>query len=171
MLGYMGTFSQDRQPSVEELLISPARNRPADRFILAGPQYPRMDLPPNVSHTTHVYPRDHAAFYGSSRATLNLTRQAMRQYGWAPSTRLFEAAASGACIISDNWPGLDQFFEPETEILLAEDCHDVLHHLDGLSAKRRARISAAACERVLRDHTYDVRAEQFETVLERSRIG
>src|SRR5207237_7244169 len=79
-LGYMGTFTPDRQPAVEELLLAPARARSEKRFVLAGPQYPSMDLPPNVMHTQHVYPRDHAALYCSSLATLNLTRRAMRDY-------------------------------------------------------------------------------------------
>ena len=166
-LSYMGTYTADRQPSVEELLIAPARSRPAKRFVLACPQYPSMDLPPNLSHEIHVYPRDHAAFYCSSTATLNLTRQAMRSYGWAPSTRLFEAAACGACIISDTWAGLDRLFDPDQEVLLAETRHDVLRHLEGLSAERRREIGEAARERVLRDHTYDRRAAQVEAAIDR----
>src|SRR5205823_1666352 len=87
-------------------------------------QYPSTDLPPHITHTNHVYPSDHAAFYCSSRATLNLTRRAMRNYGWAPSTCLFQAAACGACI-SDTWSGLEQLLEPDKEVLLAEDRQDV----------------------------------------------
>jgi spore maturation protein CgeB len=170
-LGYMGTYTADRQSAVEDLLIAPARARPNERFILAGPQYPLMSLPPNVIHEQHLYPRDHAAFYCSSRATLNLTRQAMRDYGWAPSTRLFEAAACGACIISDTWPGLDRLFEPCTEILLAENGRDVLLHLDTLSPRRRQQIGLAARTRVMREHTYERRAEQFEHAVEQSLAG
>jgi spore maturation protein CgeB len=164
-LGYMGTYTPDRQPAVEELFIEPARARPAERFLLAGPQYPAMQLPPNVSHLQHVYPRDHAALYCSSRATLNLTREAMRAYGYAPSTRLFEAAACGACIISDTWPGLDELLEPNVEVLVAENRGDVLAHLDDLSPARRAAIGAAARARVLRDHSYDRRAAQVERAI------
>ena len=164
-MSYMGTYAEDRQPLVENLLIAPARARPQDRFILAGPQYPEMHLPPNLVHDPHVYPRDHAALYCSSGATLNLTRRAMRSYGWAPSTRLFEAAACGACIISDTWPGLDALFTPETEILLAESAADVLAHLDRLTPMRREAIGAAARARVLSGHTYAHRAQEFERAL------
>jgi spore maturation protein CgeB len=135
-------------------------------MFLAGAQYPPMDLPPNVTHEIHVYPRDHSALYCSSRATLNLTRQSMRKYGWSPSTRLFEAAASGACIISDDWLGLDSLFEAGSEVLLAETCQDVLRHLDSLTPERRAEIGAAARARVLREHTYTQRAEQVEAAIE-----
>jgi spore maturation protein CgeB len=166
--GYMGTYAADRQPALEELFLRPARKRPAERFILAGPQYPPTDLPANVTQITHVYPGDHAAFYCSSRATLNLTRRAMRANGWAPSTRLFEAAACGACIISDNWPGLMNLLEPDKEVLLAEHGQDVVRHLSTLSPENQIRIGAAARARILRDHTYDRRAEQVEFAIERA---
>jgi spore maturation protein CgeB len=166
--GYMGTYAPDRQSALVELFIRPAQARPVERFLLAGPQYPPADLPQNLTHVPHIYPRDHAAFYCSSRATLNLTRRAMREYGWAPSTRLFEAAACGACIVSDNWPGLAELLEPDTEVLLAEHRQDVMRHLDTLSPAMRTQIGTAARARVLRDHTYDRRAEQVELAVERS---
>ena len=167
-LGYMGTYASDRQASLDQLLIEPARHLPDQRFMLAGPQYPPMDLPPNVRHEIHVYPRDHAAFYCSNQATLNLTRRAMRRYGWAPSTRLFEAAACGACIVSDTWPGLDQLLRPGAEVLLAESAADVLAHLAALGPERRARIGQAARQRILGEHTYARRAAQLEAALDRA---
>jgi spore maturation protein CgeB len=167
-LSYVGTYAADRQPAVEEMLFAPARALPEKRFYLAGAQYPPMDLPANVVHEIHVYPRDHSALYGSSQATLNLTRQSMRQYGWAPSTRLFEAAASGACVISDRWPGLDALFEPDRDVLLADTRLEVLQHLEALTPERRAAIGTAARARVLREHTYDQRAIQVEAAFERA---
>ncbi len=165
LLGYMGTYAADRQPHLEALLIDTARHRPHERFMIAGPQYPPMDLPHNVRHEIHLYPRDHAAFYSSNTATLNLTRDAMRRYGWSPASRLFEAAACGACIISDRWPGLDDLLEPDTEILLADSRSDVETHLDSLTAERRRNIGRAARERVLNEHTFAHRAEQVEQAL------
>src|SRR5205823_1492201 len=140
LLGYMGTYAADRQPRLESLLIETARARPEDRFVIAGPQYPPMDLPNNVHHEMHLYPRDHAAFYSSNTATLNLTRDAMRRYGWSPASRLFEAAACGACIISDTWPGLEALLTPGEEVLLADTRGDVLRHLSSLIAERRSAI-------------------------------
>jgi spore maturation protein CgeB len=130
-----------------------------------------MDLPPNVKYEIHVYQRDHSALYCSSLATLNLTRHSMRKYGWSPSTRLFEAAASGACIISDVWPGLDSLLAPGEEVLLANDRHDILAHLDTLTADSSADIGAAARRRVLREHTYIERAAQLEHSLGRVLAG
>jgi spore maturation protein CgeB len=121
-----------------------------------------MRLPPNVAQLVHLYPREHAAFYCSSWATLNLTREAMVRYGWAPSVRLFEAAACGACIISDYWPGLETLLEPDREVLLARSRDDVLGYLEALTPERRERLGQAARARVLREHTYDRRAAQIE---------
>ena len=168
-LSYVGTYAPDRQPSVEDLFFAPARALPTQRFFLAGAQYPpEMQFPPNVAHETHVYPRDHSALYCSSRATLNLTRQSMRAYGWSPSTRLFEAAASGACIISDTWAGLDTLLEVDREVLLADTTQDVMRHIEALSPERVSEIGAAARERVLREHTYQHRAIQVEAAFERA---
>jgi spore maturation protein CgeB len=170
-LSYLGTYAPDRQPAVDEMLFAPARALSSERCFLAGAQYPPMDVPANVRHQVHVYQRDHAALYCSSRATLNLTRQSMRKYGWAPSTRLFEAGACGAGIISDTWPGLDSIFEPNREVLLAETRHDVLRHLEALSPERRKALGDAARARVLRDHTYERRAEQVEAAFHKSTAG
>jgi spore maturation protein CgeB len=167
-LGYMGTYAADRQPRLEALLIKTARTRPSERFFLAGPQYPPLDLPPNMHHEIHVYPRDHAAFYSSNFATLNLTRDAMRQYGWSPASRLFEAAACGACIISDSWAGLETLLEPGVEVLLADTQCEVAAHLDALTSTRRARIGDAARTRVLGQHTFAHRAEQVDHALSRT---
>ncbi len=169
LLSYVGTYAADRQPSVEDLFLAPARALPDQRFFLAGAQYPSdLRLPPNVQHEVHVYPRDHSALYCSSRATLNLTRQSMRQYGWSPSTRLFEAAASGACIISDTWPGLDTLLEVDHEVLLASTTQDVMRHVEALSPRRAGQIGAAARERVLGEHTYAHRAVQVEAAFDRA---
>jgi spore maturation protein CgeB len=167
-LGYMGTYAADRQSRLEDLFIGTARARPDERFLLAGPQYPPMDLPSNIRHEMHLYPRDHAAFYSSNTATLNLTRDAMRRYGWSPASRLFEAAACGACIISDTWPGLESMLEPGREVLLADSPADVAAHLDTLTPRRREAIGRAARERVLREHTFASRAEQVDAAITRS---
>lgn len=167
-LGYMGTYAADRQPKLRELISATARALPGERFLVAGPQYPPDEVrqfPANVQHIAHVAPDDHAAFYCSNWATLNLTRDAMVSYGWSPSVRLFEAAACGACILSDRWPGLEDLLEPGREVLLVADHHEVRRELDLLTPARRSAIGAAARQRVLESHTFERRAEQFEQVV------
>ncbi|HET7649056.1 MAG TPA: glycosyltransferase [Gaiellaceae bacterium] len=167
-LGYLGTYSQDRQPKVDELLLTPARARPESRFALAGPQYPEgIDWPANVERLDSLPPAKHPAFYASQRFTLNVTRADMVAAGWSPSVRLFEAAACGAPVISDWWDGLDAFFEPGHEILVAGDADDVLRHLrhGDRAVGHRAR------ERVLAAHTADHRAAELEDHVARVREG
>ncbi len=161
-LGYMGTYAADRQPGLETLLNEPARRRPDLEFIVAGPQYPNdVAWPANVRRFDHVAPAEHPAFYSSNRLTLNLTREAMRRWGWAPSVRVFEAAACGAAIVSDDWPGFEHFLRPDAEVLLAGTAEDVLDYLALTDAELR-RIGEAARERVLASHTNAARALELE---------
>ena len=162
-LGYLGTYSPDRQPAVSRLLLEPAAAWPGGRFVVAGPQYPEtMVCPPNVERIEHLAPDGHRDFYTRQRFTLNVTRQDMIAAGYSPSVRLFEAAACGTPIISDRWTGLDTFFEPGREILLAANAEEVLGWLHDLSDGERAAIGQRARDRVLAAHTADHRAMELE---------
>jgi spore maturation protein CgeB len=162
-LGYLGTYSDDRQPALERLFLEPARRLPALRFALGGPQYPdTIEWPANVERVEHVAPTEHPRFYASQRVTLNVTRQAMVAAGWSPSVRLFEAAACGVPIVSDWWPGLDSVFVPGEEILVARSTEDVVRLLAEVDDDELDAIAHAARRRVLAEHTAERRAEQLE---------
>src|SRR6266498_1793782 len=162
-LSYMGTYAADRQAKLEDLLCTPALQMPERSFIVAGPQYPAtVRWPRNVNRIIHVEPKFHAPFYSSSRFTLNLTRKDMVEAGYSPSVRLFEAAGCGATMISDVWPGIESFFVPDEEILLAESSSEVLYYLTHLSPEEARVIGRRAQERVLAEHSAEDRAMQFE---------
>ena len=162
-LSYMGTYAPDRQGKLAEMLCRPAARLPHQRFIVAGPQYPKnIEWPGNVKHIIHLEPKFHAAFYCSSRMTLNLTRKEMVEAGYSPSVRLFEAAGSGAAIISDWWTGLDAFFHPHEEILTADSAEQVIQYLADISWQEARSIGRRARERVLAEHSAEKRAAQFE---------
>ena len=168
-LSYMGTYAPDRQPKIDELLSTPARLLPETNFIIAGSQYPGdLHWPSNVRRIKHLNPRWHAQFYSSSRFTLNVTRRDMVMAGYSPSVRLFEAAACGAAIISDNWPGLDTFLSPNAEILLPAGAEDVVRYVSELSDSEVRRIGNRAQERALSEHTSAHRTLEFERELEKS---
>ncbi len=165
-LSYMGTYAPDRQPKIEELFCEPARRLPEQRFLLAGPQYPRRSKwPENMRRITHLNPRWHPAFYSSSRLTLNVTRRDMVQAGYSPSVRLFEAAACGAAIASDNWPGLEDFFHPGQEVLLPTSADDVVRYLRDYEDRELKEIGERARARVLAQHTSERRAQEFEACI------
>lgn len=165
-LSYMGTYAPDRQPKIEELLCETARQLPDAKFIVAGPQYPKqIRWPRNVKRITHLNARWHPHFYSSSRITLNVTRRDMVLAGYSPSVRLFEAAACGATIASDNWPGLDTFFTPGEQILLPTSSAEVVHYLRDLSDEELQLIGRRAAERVHAEHTSRHRAQQLESLL------
>lgn len=165
-LSYLGTYAQDRQPKLISLLNTPAERLPGSRFLVAGAQYPEsIPWAPNVQRLTHVAPPEHPAFYSSSRFTLNLTRDDMIAAGYSPSVRLFEASACAAAILSDAWPGLDQFLTPGEEILLPRDADEVATILQHLSHEQRTRIGLRARDRILSEHTAEHRAMQFEAIV------
>ncbi len=165
-LSYLGTYADDRQPVLDELFIAPARAAPERRFVLGGSGYPQnFPWQRNIWFLRHVAPPEHPAFFCSSRLTLNVTRRDMAAMGWCPSGRLFEAAACGAPIVSDDWAGLDRFFTPGVEIILAARASDVLDAL-ALSDAELARIAAAARARVLAEHSSNARASELVALLE-----
>jgi len=170
-LAWLGTYAADRQSMLEELFVKPAQRRPRQRFLIAGAQYPQ-DFPwtDNVYFVRHLPPQEHAAFLSSARLQLNVTRAQMAWLGWCPSGRLFEAAACGAAILSDEWPGLADFYAPDSEILLAHDADETLAALDLDDATLR-RIGDAARERTLDEHTSAHRAHQLIEFLERTERG
>jgi spore maturation protein CgeB len=171
-LSYLGTYSDDRQPTVERLLNAVARALPQCRFCVAGPQYPSdVAWPANVERIDHVPPAEHPVFYATSRFTLNVTRADMIQAGWSPSVRLFEAAACATPIISDVWDGLDGLLEPGREILLARSTEDVIAALQGLSDEQAQAVGRAARVRVLAEHTAAHRAEELERHLVEARLA
>lgn len=166
-LGYLGTYSPDRQPTLEALLLEPARRLPDRRFVVAGPQYPAgIDWPANVDRIDHLPPADHPAFYNAQRFTLNVTRAAMRRMGWSPSVRLFEAGACGVPVISDDWPGLGDLFADGQAIAIARGTDDVVRALTATDPDRSRRLGQAARQVVLAGHTGRARAREMIRAIE-----
>jgi spore maturation protein CgeB len=167
LLGYLGTYSEDRQRTLDAMLVEPARQLPDRRFAVAGAQYPPgLGWPANVDRIAHLSPGEHRSFYASERFTLNVTRREMIRAGWSPSVRLFEAAACGVPVISDWWPGLDSFFQPEREILVAGSGAEMVRLLRRLPVEEARRIGIAARRRVLDEHTAGHRAVEVERFME-----
>lgn len=165
-LSFLGTYAADRQQALKDFFVEPARRRAELRFLLAGPQYPAgFPWLDHISYVPHVPPQEHSAFYCSSRLTLNVTRRPMARMGYCPSGRMFEAAACGVPVVSDEWEGLDYFFEPSREILVARTTGHVMDAL-AMSDEQLGRIARAGRERALAAHTCDRRALDLENILE-----
>jgi spore maturation protein CgeB len=164
-LGYLGTYSADRQHALEKLLIEPALRSPEKAFVVAGAQYPEsIRWPSNVYRIDHIPPDGLPAFFAKIRWALNITRTEMIEAGFSPSVRLFEAAACAAPIISDRWRGLETLFSINDEIVLADDAADVLAALS-LPEPKRLAIAAAARAQILSAHSADHRAAELETLI------
>lgn len=165
-LSYLGTYAEDRQPTLDALFIEAARRLSQQRFLIGGALYPpAFPWTKNIFFVRHVPPAEHPAFFCSSRLTLNVTRRAMAEMGYCPSGRLFEAAACGVPLLSDEWEGLDEFFTPGEEIIAARATEDVIGALE-MSSQELAKIARSARERVLEEHTAERRAQDLEMALE-----
>jgi spore maturation protein CgeB len=165
-LGYLGTYSKDRQPKVKTLVLEPARRWTEGRFAVAGPMYPEsIEWPSNVDRIEHLAPPAHRCFYSSQKFTLNVTRADMVRAGYSPSVRLFEASACGTPIISDYWDGLETIFRIGEEILVARCTREALRYLRETKESERRAIGERARKRILLDHTAQRRAAQLETYI------
>jgi len=155
----------DREARIDEFFFKPASLLTDRRFLLGGNGWHDRQMPGNVSWAGHVFTRDHNAFNSTPLAVLNVSRDSMARYGFSPATRVFEAAGAGACLISDAWRGLDTFLEPSREVLVAESGEQVAATLRRLTPEFARAVGQAARARVLAEHTYERRIEQFESAI------
>jgi spore maturation protein CgeB len=162
-LGYLGTYSDDRQPPLQKLMLDAAAEYKDGKFVVAGPQYPSsIQWPANMQRIEHLPPSEHRKFYNSQRFTMNITRADMIKAGYSPSVRLFEAAACGTPIISDYWDGIDSIFEIGTEILISRSAKDTMQYLKEVPEEERGLIGERARKKVLEFHTAAHRASELE---------
>jgi spore maturation protein CgeB len=166
-LAFLGNRLPDREARVEEFFWKPAALLPERRFLLGGNGWGDRPLPENVGYLGHVYTRDHNALNSTPLTVLNISRESMARYGFSPATRVFEAAGAGACIVTDDWVGIELFLSPGREVLVAADGAEVAAILRQLDPERAQEIGQAARRRILAEHTYAHRAAQVETVLAR----
>jgi spore maturation protein CgeB len=166
-LVFLGNRLPDREARVEEFFLNPAASLPNDRFILGGNGWQDKTMSPNIQYIGHVFTKDHNALNCSPKAVLNISRDSMAKYGFSPATRVFEAAGAGACIITDYWIGIDHFFEPGKEILVAENGAAVQQLLSSLTKERAYEIGQAALKKVLEKHTYTHRAAELDKILKK----
>lgn len=165
-LAFLGNRLPDREQRVEQFFLEAAAQLPDQQFLLGGNGWADKPMPPNVRYLGHVYTTDHNAFNCTPRAVLNISRESMARYGFSPATRVFEAAGAGACLLTDDWQGLELFLEPDREVLVVQNGADVAEKLRSLTAEQAQRIGQAARQRVLAEHTYTHRAAQLEAVLD-----
>ena len=170
-LAFLGNRLPDRESRVEEFFLKPAALLPEQRFLIGGNGWESKAMPGNVRHRGHVYTAEHNAFNCTPRAVLNVARDSMAHIGFSPATRVFEAAGAAACLITDAWEGIEQFLQPDAEVLVARDGQDVAEHLATLTPLRAEAIGQAALARVLRDHTYDLRGAEVDALLRRLQLA
>ncbi|HEY8460719.1 MAG TPA: glycosyltransferase [Blastocatellia bacterium] len=165
-VGFLGNRLPDRESRVEEFFLRPAKMLPGCKFLLGGSGWDDKPMSANVTRLGHVYTRDHNAFNCAPRVILNVNRESMARYGFSPPTRVFEAAGAAACLITDEWDGVEMFLEPGREALVARDGAEVAEFVRSITPEMARRIGEAAYRRALSEHTYARRAAQVEALLD-----
>jgi spore maturation protein CgeB len=164
-LVFVGNRLPDREARVEQFFLGAAELAPDLHFLLGGEGWRSKRLPENVRYLGHVGSADHNVINCSAGMVLNLNRESMAKVGFSPPTRVFEAAGAGASLITDAWLGVEQFFEPGSEILVASSAEQIVSHLRRTTSEAARSIGSAMRARALRDHTYELRARQVDQVL------
>jgi spore maturation protein CgeB len=170
-LGFLGNRLPDREARVEQFLFAAAERLRDSTFVLGGNGWSDKRRPNNIHYVGHVYTRDHNSFNCSTLAVLNISRESMARYGYSPATRVFEAAGAGACLITDEWLGIEMFLEPDREVLVARDGDHVADHLVALDPERARAIGQAARRRILTEHTYSRRAAELDLLLDAKAVA
>jgi spore maturation protein CgeB len=168
-LAFLGNRLPDREERVSEFFIEVAHMMPDKNFILGGSGWEDMPLPSNIKYIGHVYTNQHNILNSSAKAMLNISPQSMADYGFSPATHVFEAAGAGACIITDYWQGIENFFNPSEEILVARNGMEVAELLREISDAKMIAFGRLAYEKVLEKHTYKLRVQQVSNILQRQR--
>jgi spore maturation protein CgeB len=164
-LAFLGNRLPDREARVEQLFLHAAELAPDKRFLLGGEGWADKPMPSNVRRIGHVPTAMHNTVNSSAAMVININRLSMATFGYAPPTRVFEAAGAGACLLCDDWPGIGEFFEPGSEILVVRSAQDVVDALEQHDNATRRQIGEAFRARALRDHTYRQRALQAECAM------
>ena len=159
---FLGNRLPDREARVEELFFRAAELAPDQKFILGGEGWGDKRMPANVRYVGHVPTAEHNRMNCSAGMVLNINRASMAEFGFSPPTRVFEVAGAGSCMLCDDWPGLDDCFEPGKEILVVASGQDVANALHEHDTAARKAIGSAFLKRALADHTYARRAQQAD---------
>lgn len=170
-LSFLGNRLPDREARVEQFFLEPAAQLPERQFLIGGNGWETNAMPPNVRHLGHVFTREHNAFNCTPLAVLNVARDSMAHIGFSPATRVFEAAGAAACLITDDWEGIELFLKPDEEVLVARDGQDVAEHVRRLTPERARAIGERALRRVLDEHTYAHRGTEVDALLKREMAG
>lgn len=159
-LAFLGNRLPDREARMDNFFFSVAESLPDKEFILGGSGWETKEMSDNIEYVGHVYTKDHNAFNVSPTAVLNINRESMAEMGFSPATRVFEAAGAGACLITDDWEGLELFLEPGKEVLVAKNGRDVADLVEQLTPEKAEAVGQAALHRVRSEHTYKHRAQK-----------
>lgn len=178
-ISFVGSFLPDKREIFKEYLL-PLKNKynvkiygsdwtTTDRFLgivqKAGQYF-------NINPLKHVRQlklplSDERKVYSSSLVSLNLHERHQRVYGSDFNERTLKIIASGGFEICDNVKVLRKYFS-EKELVIAENKRDWFEKIDYYikNPDKRIPIIKASMKKVLKEHTYYNRVNQFISIYE-----
>jgi spore maturation protein CgeB len=169
-LAFVGNRMPDRELRADQFFFAAAEQAPEFQFLLGGEGWGGKAMPDNVRWIGHIGTADHNVINSSARMVLNINRESMAKVGFSPPTRVFEAAGAAACLITDAWLGIEQFYEPGREVLVAHGANEMVRYLREICPEQAQAIGSAMHKRALRDHTYELRTREVNDILQRSLV-
>jgi glycosyltransferase involved in cell wall biosynthesis len=166
-VSFFGYGSDFREEWIDKLITIPSRKMPEVDFVVAGGSF-RVDLG-NARMIGDLSYSQWRQFCCRSKINLNITRWSHTDVYASSTSRPFELAAFGSCIVSQPYNGIEEWFEIGKEMLVvnsAEEAIETYKHLLNDETKRQG-IGKRARERVLKEHTFKHRARQLMTILKR----
>jgi spore maturation protein CgeB len=159
-VSFYGHGSQLREEWLAKLIAEPSQRSREIRFVVGG-----RDFQVPLGRAEFVGPvpySEFGRFVCRSRINLNITRSSHTSVYASATARPFELAAFGACIVTQPYEGIQEWFNVGQELLVArsaDEAGEVYAQLLG-DAETAEKFGRRARERVLKEHTFYHRARE-----------
>lgn len=164
-VSFFGYGNEYREEWMTKMITIPSKELNDTNFTVGGKGF-TIDLG-NANLIGDLSYSAFREFCCKSKICLNITRWSHTSIYASATARIFELAGYGACIVSQPYNGIEEWFEPGKEVIVVnseEEAVDTYKRLLG-DEKERESIATRARERVLKEHTYRERARQVVRVI------
>ena len=161
---FYGHGREYRSQWIEDMITMPSRQLPDSQFAVRGTDLGDLGNTEELPYLSFSKLREYVC---RSKINLCITRGAHASVYASSSSRPFELGAMGACIVANSYLGIEEWFEPEKELIIVHSAEEAIERYRYLLANddKRMAIGNAARQRVLRQHTFRQRARDLERII------
>lgn len=164
-IAYYAHGNQQREKWMKKMITEPSKKLNESKFIVGGKDF-NMDLG-NAKIGNVVPMSTFKHFCASSKINLNITREPFTKVYMSSTCRIFELPAMGCCVVSNPASGLENWFEPNKEIIILKENDNIVDVYNWLlnDEAEREKLGRKARERVIKEHTYKHRAKELIRII------